>query len=67
MNSKLDREARISRNREMRGQYLNGMPTAKIAELWDVTPARVVQILGELGVEMRRPRGPRRRAEVSAP
>jgi hypothetical protein len=53
VNSKLDTEQRAARDKEMVRQYLSGMSTEKIAELWELTAGRVVQILNKRGVQFR--------------
>jgi hypothetical protein len=53
VNSKLDTEERAARDKEMVRQYLSGMSTEKIAELWELTAGRVVQILNKRGVQFR--------------
>jgi hypothetical protein len=57
MNSKLSAEERIARNREIARQYRAGQVTSVIAEQWNLTCGRVVQILNSQGVSMRLARG----------
>jgi hypothetical protein len=46
MNSKIKNdEERAARNREILRQHNTGMPTKVIASLWEISSARVVQIL----------------------
>jgi hypothetical protein len=54
VNSKLKTpEERAARDKEMVRQYLSGMSTEKIGELWSLTAGRVVQILNSGGVQFR--------------
>jgi transposase len=52
VNSRLDAEQRALRNRQIVAQYRDGMSTKAIAEHWQITPGRVVQILNAAGVAM---------------
>lgn len=52
MNSDLDADARLERDRKIVTQYREGLSTKAIAALWDLTPGRIVQILNKAGVVM---------------
>ena len=53
MNSRLNGERRAARDKEIVRQYLRGMSTKRIGELWSLTPGRIVQILNERNIEFR--------------